>query len=115
MANVINFQDNPDEYVSPVVEYFEGEWDKLTPEDKAMCLNYKRQIDLGMEMNPYMLMVINDIHERYPDFHMGHIPKNLSGDKHFREVSESLVDHAVTVLNEARDLVKFIDSTRVRA
>jgi hypothetical protein len=57
-----------------VKDFYDEAWMQLAPREKALCLNYKAQIEDGRKVEPVMLLKINDIHEKYEDFHLGCIP-----------------------------------------
>lgn len=62
------------EYVSPLETYFKDEWGQLDSKEKAILVNYKRHLNMGIVPTRLMVKVVNDIHDKYPDFHVGCIP-----------------------------------------
>lgn len=65
------------DYKSPW-HLIEDEWEKLTASEKAFCLTYKRLLLKGLKINPALILEMNEIHERYHDFHLGCIPLEIS-------------------------------------
>lgn len=55
-------------------EFLDEEWQKLAPHEKALAMNYKRQIKLGMKIDPILMNSFSAICEKHPDFHIGCIP-----------------------------------------
>lgn len=80
---------NETNYKSPL-RLIENEWEALTSSEKSLCTIYRRQLTSGMKIRSELIMAINDIHEKYPDFHMGCIPCALAASKQ----DESLKDLA---------------------
>ena len=62
-------------------EYLKDEWDQLSPQEKALCLSYVRNLGLKKEVNNRIISEVNKIHEKHVDFHLGFMPitKDLSG------------------------------------
>ena len=54
--------------------YLDEEWQKLSGKEKALLLNYRRQLVGGMPISNAMVLRVNDVHDRHPDFHVGCIP-----------------------------------------
>lgn len=67
-------------YKSPL-RLIENEWDELTASEKSLCTIYQRQLNTGVTIRPELICAINDIHEKYSDFHMGCIPCALAANK----------------------------------
>lgn len=64
----------------------EEEWEALFSSEKALVLNYGRRLLRGEQVRPALICAINAIHEKYPAFHMGCIPNDLSSQRN--ELSE---------------------------
>lgn len=71
---------NDTNYNSPL-RLIENEWDALNASEKSLCKIYQRQLVSGSKPRPELICAINDIHEKYPDFHMGCIPCELAARK----------------------------------
>lgn len=54
--------------------YLDQEWQKLNSKEKALLLNYKRQLIGEMKIANQLIIKVNEVHEKYPDFHVGCIP-----------------------------------------
>ena len=58
-----------------VLAEFDGDpWGQLSPGEKALCLNYKRQLLGGMSVENSLIIKVNEIHGKYSDFDMGCVP-----------------------------------------
>lgn len=62
------------DWTSPMEFYMAEVWDQLEQKEKSVCLNYKRQLVKEMKLSRELMVQINIIHEKYPDFHIGCIP-----------------------------------------
>lgn len=91
------------DYRSPMSDY-EDVWNRLTSSEKALCLNYKKQQMNGVEVSLSFVAIINDIHEKYDDFHLGCIP---SGPFYFEKNAKFAQD-------SSQDLSK-VDKNRLSA
>jgi hypothetical protein len=58
-----------------IFDELEKEWDLLMPGEKALMLSYRRSLQKGLKISSSLIIAINLIHEKYPDFHIGLIPK----------------------------------------
>jgi hypothetical protein len=66
---------NENDWNNFVRDFYKEEWDKLDNNEKAICMNYEKQLKRKEEPSLKLIKVINEIHEKYPDFHMGCLPK----------------------------------------
>ena len=73
-------------YKSPLL-YLEEEWDLLMPSEKSLMISYRRLLRKGLKVSPMLIIAVNQIHEKYPDFHIGCIP------------SDSAISHAKTEID----------------
>jgi hypothetical protein len=64
---------NDTNYKSPLLA-LEEEWELLTPSEKALCITYRRLLIKGARVSDSLIIQLNLIHQKYPDFHMGCIP-----------------------------------------
>lgn len=62
------------DYKSPLDEFCNNEWGQLSNYEKALCLNYRRQLLEGIKVKSALILEINEVHRRHPDFHVGCIP-----------------------------------------
>lgn len=60
-----------DEFVS---DFYREEWEKLSSNEKAICMNYEKQLKRDEAPSIKLIKVINEICEKYPDFHFGCLP-----------------------------------------
>jgi hypothetical protein len=49
-------------------------WRNLPIQDKAIVLNYKRQLLSNLKIERSLIFEINDIHRKYPEFSMWCVP-----------------------------------------
>lgn len=71
---------NETNYKSPL-RLIENEWDELSSSEKSLCKIYQRQLMSGTKIRPELILAINDIHEKHPEFHMGCIPCELAASE----------------------------------
>lgn len=62
------------ENVTSSNNYFEEVWFQLTAKEKALCLNYARLLERDEKIKNEMVLDINLIHDKYPDFSMICVP-----------------------------------------
>lgn len=55
-------------------EYFDEEWLKLSSEEKSIAKNYARLLMADRKPTNEMIIKMNEIHDKYPDFHVGCVP-----------------------------------------
>jgi hypothetical protein len=66
---------NDTNYKSPL-SILEEEWDLLTPGEKSLCVTYRRLLRANKKASQTLIIEINLIHEKYPDFHLGCMPSD---------------------------------------
>ena len=64
-----------------VNDFYKEEWEKLDNSEKAICMSYEVQLQKEETPSMKLIKVINEIHEKYPDFHMGCLPKKKEKSK----------------------------------
>jgi hypothetical protein len=65
---------NETAFKSPLDEMLAEAWDELSASEKALCIQYKRLLLRGVKISPNLILTVNEIHEKYPDFQMGCVP-----------------------------------------
>lgn len=60
--------------IHPWGEDGQMEWNKLSSREKFLCITYKSQLMNNVKIKSELILMINDIHEKYPEFHMGCVP-----------------------------------------
>lgn len=65
---------DPHDWRDFIDNFYNEEWQKLDSSEKAVCLNYVKQLKKG---NPPRKMIneISNIYEKYPDFDVSCIPE----------------------------------------
>lgn len=69
----MNEIDNDDFYISPLLE-LESEWELLTYPEKIICTSYAESLTRNIKPNDNLIKLVNDIHDKYSDFHIGCMP-----------------------------------------
>lgn len=49
-------------------------WEEMSSKEKALCMNYKRQIFEKKEIARNMILAMDGIHKKYEGFHIGCVP-----------------------------------------
>jgi hypothetical protein len=63
--------ENETDYRSPFYEFVDEVWAEMDIKDKAICIKYRRQLMRGQSPSREMMIAMNNIHDKYPDFHVG--------------------------------------------
>ena len=57
-----------------LAEYWGDGWDELTSSEKAVAMNYKRQLESGAVISLKLQLKVNALYEKYEDFSMRKVP-----------------------------------------
>lgn len=63
-----------DEKMFSFKEFLDEEWRKLNSGEKALAMNYKRQLKSGAKVSPLLINAFSDLCEKYPDFCVACVP-----------------------------------------
>lgn len=61
------------DYRDPMVILLD-QWEKLSPVEKSLCVSYRRILIYKENASSSLVLLINQIHCKYPDFHIGCMP-----------------------------------------
>lgn len=70
-----NIPFEPDKYVSPLFSWLDT-WELLTPEEQSIMRTYSKHLAKGTDIKTIIVLMlkVNEIHDKYPDFHLGCVP-----------------------------------------
>jgi mRNA-degrading endonuclease RelE of RelBE toxin-antitoxin system len=63
----INLINNP-------LDILKEEWEKLDSKEKSIIKNYIRMLNKDIKPSPLIIIEVNKIHTKYPDFHIACAP-----------------------------------------
>jgi hypothetical protein len=59
---------------NPLETFLKEEWEKLNSFEKSVMKNYLRMLKNEIKPSNSIILEVNKIHERFPDFHIGCVP-----------------------------------------